>query len=68
MTQTLHERFEANETKTFTIPTPGPRFRVEMTVGPLFVPARLYPGVTSDSRELGAITAYRFVPRKAAQK
>jgi hypothetical protein len=36
-------------------------------VGPLFVPATLYPGVSSDRRELGAITSYSFVPRKAAQ-
>jgi hypothetical protein len=58
------ERFAlpANVTKTITVPTPGPRFRVEVDVDKTFVPAELYPGVSSDRRELGAITTYRFKP------
>jgi hypothetical protein len=62
-TRTVRASVEANQTATFAIPTPGPRFRVEVTVGPLFSPIELYPGVSSDRRELGAITNYRFVPR-----
>jgi hypothetical protein len=68
VTKTLRTMLQANKTGTFTVPSPGPRFRVEVLVGPLFVPATLYPGVSSDRRELGAITSYSFVPRKAAQK
>ena len=66
ITKTVVASNKANDTKTFTVPTPGARFRVEVAVGPLFVPAKLYPGVSSDQRELGAITSYTFVPRKAA--
>jgi hypothetical protein len=66
VTKTVVSTIKANETQEFEVATPGPRFRVEVAVGPLFVPAKLYPGVTSDQRELGAITRYTFVPRKAA--
>jgi len=66
VTKVVISTVKANETQEFEVATPGPRFRVEVSVGPLFVPAKLYPGVTGDRRELGAITGYVFVPRKAA--
>jgi hypothetical protein len=66
VTKVVTAHLRANETQEFEVATPGPRFRVEVGVAPLFVPAKLYPGVTSDQRELGAITSYTFVPRKAA--
>jgi hypothetical protein len=46
---------------------PGPRFRVEVTITPTFVPKELSPG-ESDNRELGAKVSYVFLPRKAAHK
>jgi hypothetical protein len=49
-----------NETKTFVLPTPGPRFRVEIDVDPLFKPIDLAPERTSDARPLGAEISYRF--------
>jgi hypothetical protein len=68
VTKLVRTKLKANDTRTITVPTPARRFRVEVQVGPLFVPAKLYPGVSSDQRELGAITSYRFVPRNAAQQ
>jgi hypothetical protein len=48
---------------------PGPRFRVEVTVDPTFVPRELSPQTTSDNRQLGAVVRYIFLPpRKAAHK
>jgi hypothetical protein len=46
--------------QTFVLPTPGPRFRVEVHVDPKFVPEELSPGTTNDSRVLGAVVTYRF--------
>jgi hypothetical protein len=47
---------------------PGPRFRIEVTVSPTFVPRELSPGA-SDNRELGAQVSYSYLPpRKAAHK
>jgi len=47
---------------------PGPRFRVEVTVRPTFVPKELSAD-QSDNRHLGAQVRYVFLPpRKAAQK
>jgi hypothetical protein len=43
-------------THVFTIPTPPPPFRVEVTVDPTFVPSE------SDTRELGAQVAFGFRP------
>ena len=49
------------------LPTPGPRFRVEVTIDPTFVPQELSPNVF-DNRHLGALVSYEFLPaRKAAQ-
>ena len=48
---------------------PGPRFRVEVTIDPTFVPQKLAPGSSSDNRELGAEVTYDFLrPRQAAHK
>jgi len=47
---------------------PGPRFRVEITMTPTFVPKELSPD-QSDTRHLGAQVRYVFLPpRKAAHK
>ncbi len=47
---------------------PGPRFRVEVTMTPTFVPKELSPD-QGDNRHLGAQVNYVFLPpRKAAQK
>jgi hypothetical protein len=47
---------------------PGPRFRVEITMTPTFVPKELSPD-QSDNRHLGAQVRYVFLPpRKAAHK
>ena len=47
---------------------PGPRFRVEVTVAPTFVPKELSAD-QSDNRHLGAQVSYVFLPpRKAASK
>ncbi len=47
---------------------PGPRFRVEVTITPTFVPKELSPQTESDNRELGAKVRYVFLPRKAAHR
>jgi hypothetical protein len=68
----------ATATKTFDIHSkqeeivelvpPGPRFRVEVTISPTFVPRDLASDQT-DNRELGAKVRYLFsVPREAAHK
>ena len=49
-----------NESKTVVLPTPGPRFRVEVAVSPFFRPHDLAPQRTSDSRPLGAEVTYQF--------
>jgi hypothetical protein len=47
---------------------PGPRFRVEISITPTFVPKELSP-IETDGRELGARVSYVFLPpRKAAHK
>jgi hypothetical protein len=47
---------------------PGPRFRVEVTITPTFVPAQLSSDQT-DRRQLGAKVSYVFLPpRKATHK
>ena len=57
-----------NETIPIVLQAPGPRFRVEVTVSPTFVPKELSPGAT-DNRELGAQVSYTYLPpRKAAHK
>jgi 4-hydroxy-3-methylbut-2-en-1-yl diphosphate synthase IspG/GcpE len=68
----------ATQTKTFDIHSkqdvvvplkvPGPRFRVEVTISPTFVPSELASDV-HDNRQLGAKVDYLFSPpREAAQR
>ena len=48
---------------------PGPRFRIEVSVDPTFVPRELAPATESDNRQLGAEVRYVFLPpRKAAHR
>ena len=55
--------------KSVVLDAPGPRFRVEVTIAPTFIPMELAPQSSSDRRELGAVVNYEFLPpRKAAHK
>ncbi len=59
-------RLRAHATCTWTIPTPGPKFRVESTVTPGFRPHEL--SNSSDNRLLGAVFDYRFIePRRTGR-
>jgi hypothetical protein len=58
---TIHSKKE----KIVLLPTPGPRFRVEITIDPTFVPQELAPNVV-DNRQLGALVDYEFL--QAAHK
>jgi hypothetical protein len=60
---TAVRRWTVNRTQSrvFVIRAPGPRFRVEVTIDPKFVPAKLEPGRSSDRRELGAQVSYTFI-------
>jgi hypothetical protein len=49
------------QTKTFVLPTPGPRFAVRVIIDKKFVPHDLDPA-SGDVRHLGAVVTYRFVP------
>ena len=61
VTKVIHWRVGSHDRETFTVPAPGPRFRVEVHVDPKFVPRELSPQTTSDPRQLGAVVTYRFV-------
>jgi hypothetical protein len=64
------ERFDirSKQQRVITFRAPSPRFRVEVTITPTFVPKELSPD-QSDNRHLGAQVHYVFLPpRKAAQK
>jgi hypothetical protein len=68
---TATRRFDihSKEVVTLNLPTPGPRFRVEITITPTFRPAELSPQTESDNRDLGAKILYTFLPgRKAAHR
>ncbi len=51
---------------TLVLKTPGPRFRVEVTISPTFRPRELSPQTESDNRDLGAVLRYEFLPRRKA--
>lgn len=51
---------QRNETRTFVMRAPGPRFRVEIAVDPTFEPRALAPERTLDNRHLGAEISYSF--------
>jgi hypothetical protein len=57
----------AGKARTFAIPTPTPPVRAEVTIDPTFVPAKLDAG-SSETRALGAVVVYEWVPRKAATR
>jgi hypothetical protein len=64
------KRFDihSSEVKPVVLKAPGPRFRVEVTITPTFVPHELDP-TSGDRRKLGAKVSYIFIPpRNAAHK
>lgn len=63
VTKVIHYTVHSNQGRTFSIPTPGPRFRVEVTVTPTFSPHELVPQL-GDNRQLGAVLTYHFVPKR----
>jgi hypothetical protein len=70
VTATQTKTFDIHSKQEVTVPlkVPGPRFRVEVTIAPTFVPHDLAPDV-SDARELGAKVRYLFSPpRNAVQR
>jgi hypothetical protein len=52
----------SKEERVFVLKAPGPRFRIEVTVDPTFVPKELSPQTTSENRALGAVIHYVFLP------
>lgn len=67
-TAVRHFVIHSKQEKEVVLQAPGPRFRVEVTVDPTFVPEVLAPNVI-DNRHLGALVGYEFLPpRKAAHK
>lgn len=67
-TEVRHFDIHSKEERVLVLETPGPRFRVEVTITPTFVPSELASD-QSDNRELGAKVSYVFLPpRKAAHK
>ena len=54
------------QTKTFVLPAPGPRFAARVIIDAKFVPHNLDPS-NGDTRQLGAVVTYRFVPGPAPQ-
>jgi Dolichyl-phosphate-mannose-protein mannosyltransferase len=48
----------------FRLRAPGPRFRVEVGVGPTFRPIEVTHGRSGDARQLGAQVTYRFEPAR----
>jgi hypothetical protein len=70
VTATSTKTFEIHSKQEIIVPldVPGPRFRVEVTISPTFVPSELASDV-HDNRELGAKVRYLFsLPREAAQR
>jgi hypothetical protein len=51
----------SKEERSVVLKAPGPRFRVEVTITPTFVPQELDP-TQSDRRQLGAKVSYTFLP------
>jgi hypothetical protein len=69
VTPTAVERFDIKSKREVSVvlDAPGPRFRVEVTITPTFVPQELASD-QNDRRELGAKVSYAFLPRKAAHR
>ena len=67
-TQTVRFDIHSKEQRVVVLKAPGPRFRIETTITPTFVPLQLSPQTETDARQLGAKVIYDFLPpRKAAQ-
>jgi len=67
-TAVRHLVIHSKQEKKVVLQAPGPRFRVEVTIDPTFVPQVLAPNVI-DNRHLGALVDYEFLPpRKATHK
>jgi hypothetical protein len=67
-TRTVRFYIHSKEQKIVVLQAPGPRFRIETTISPTFVPIQLSPQTETDARQLGAKVTYDFLPpRKAAQ-
>jgi hypothetical protein len=68
-TAVKHFDIHSKEGRELVLKAPGPRFRVEVTITPTFVPRELSPQTESDNRQLGAKVSYVFLPpRKATHK
>jgi hypothetical protein len=61
-TRTIRWTVHSHDARTFRIPTPGARFRVEVDVT-TFRPHALVPDL-SDNRPLGAVLTYRFLAQR----
>jgi len=61
-----HGTIDRLQTKTFVLPTPGPRFAARVIIDAKFVPHDLDPS-NGDVRQLGAVVTYRFVPGPVPQ-
>jgi hypothetical protein len=65
--QTVRLDIHSKQQKIVVLKAPGPRFRIETTISPTFVPIQLSPQTSTDARQLGAKVTYEFLlPRKAA--
>jgi hypothetical protein len=60
-TEVKHFDIHSREERVLLFRAPGPRFRVEVTITPTFVPRELSPD-QSDNRRLGAKVSYVFLP------
>jgi hypothetical protein len=67
VTAARHWTVSSGRARTFVLPAPGPRFRVEVHVDRKFVPREITPQTSNDGRSLGAVVTYR-VRRLAAQR
>jgi hypothetical protein len=68
-TRTVRFDIHSKQERTVVLDAPGPRFRIEMTIDPTFVPLQLSPQTETDARQLGAKVTYEFLPpRKATHK
>ena len=61
-----HSTIDRLQTKTFVLPAPGSRFAARVIIDAKFVPHNLDPS-NGDTRQLGAVVTYRFVPGPVPQ-
>jgi hypothetical protein len=68
-TETRRFDIHSKQERIVVLDAPGPRFRIETTIAPTFVPLQLSPQTETDARQLGAKVTYEFLPpRKAAHR